>query len=259
MLSVALCGASAIYAADVTNPFYVPAEGKFLSDTSATYQNNYHGWMETVLGTETISYGVAKGASFSVKVADTWFLDPKGFSSHEKYDNPGFGISAKYNVVDDATKVQVEAGYEQGFFNGLDNDFTPSFAWTGRHHAKNIYGTVKAGYDMGNGFLPYASLTVNKVIGKYNQDPVYTGRVALAKVFNQQFTGDAGLALVYDRNKLLGTEKRSKAYVADASVNYLFNESTSVGLKAEYVINQTPRWMLGADCYTIGVNFKIAF
>ena len=251
MLSVALCGASAIYAADVTNPFYVAGEGKFLSDTSATYQNFDHGWTKSLLATETVSYGVAKGAAVAVKVADSWFFN--WGSGHEKYDNPAFGISAKYNIVDDAAKVQVEAGYEQGIFT----DETASFAIAGDHHVKNIYGTVKAGYDLGDGFLPYASLTVSKFIGKYNEDPVYTGRIALAKTFNEHFTSDAGISYIYNSEKNWAG-KRIKTWTADASVNYLFNESTSIGLKAEYLINKTPRW-LKYDAYTIGANFKIAF
>ena len=263
MLSVALCGASAIYAADVTNPFYVPAEGKFLSDTTVTYQNFEHGRAEAALATENLSYGVGKGASVGVTVADSWEFD-FGNSGSKKYDNPAVGVNVKYNILDDAAKLQVEGGYNQGFLRApFENNYTQSFAFAGVHHAKEIFGTVKAGYDLGDGFLPYASITADQIVGEYHnfsKKPVYTTRFALNKTFNEHFTGDVGASYVWNKNKFGGKHERS--WVADASLNYLFCENMSVGLKGEYVLDHGPKdpddWM-HYHAYTIGANLKVAF
>ena len=270
MLSVVLFGAGSVAATNVTHPFYGPEAGKFLSDSSLTYENirmgggrfilmgNRH--PEAAILSETLTYGITSDWSASVKVADTYAFN-WGATGHEKYDNPAWGVSTKYNILNDAWKVQAEAGYNQGFAHGTFMGFdVPTFTYSGDHHAKDIYGTVKAGYEAGDGFVPYASLTVSQNIGADNTDPSFITRVAAYKDLGNSFTVDGGLSYQWDSAKAWGW-KHFRAWVADAGVNYLFCDNMSVGVKGSYLIKTNVDnlgWPVD-DAYTLGVNFKVAF
>ena len=276
MLSVVLFGAGSVAATNVTHPFYGPEAGKFLSDSSLTYENirmgggrffligNRH--PEAAILSETLTYGITSDWSASVKVADTYAFNWGG-EGHEKYDNPAWGVSTKYNILNDAWKVQAEVGYNQGFAHGalLGQDIT-TFSYSGAHHAKDIFGTIKAGYDAGDGFVPYASLTASQNVGADNKDPSYVARFAAYKDIGNNFSVDGGLSYQWDSAKIgnarQGFSKHFKAWVADAGVNYLFCDNMSVGVKGSYLIktNMDSDFDWGIDdAYTLGVNLKVAF
>ena len=117
LFAVALLASSSAFAMDVSNPFYVPMKGDFLSETSAAYLNAEHGKGEAALLAETLSYGVTRNFSVNATAEDMWLFDIKGVTGHDRYDNPAWGVGMKYNLVDCCKtnwNVQLGADYKQG-------------------------------------------------------------------------------------------------------------------------------------------------
>ncbi len=243
MLSVGVCIATSVSAASITDPFYVPEEGKFFSDTTVVYQDLED--TDNAAVTETLSYGVAKNVAINVTLSDQWNWDAD--SSSDKYINPAWGIGAKYNITNDTIKTQVFGGYLQG---GLSYNM---FSMFGEHHSKVLNAGVKVGYQLEEGFLPYASIEIIKVIGQNNADPVYAGRAALFKDFGNKVTADGGVFYLWSNEDFMGYEK---ALAIDASVDYLLRDDLSVGVKAAYILDTKPD---DVDGYTLGANLKLSF
>ncbi|MBQ7413215.1 MAG: hypothetical protein IJV07_02960 [Alphaproteobacteria bacterium] len=248
VLTATLMASSAAFAMDVSNPFYVPMKGDFLSETNIAYNNFEHGKSEDTTLAETLSYGITRNFSVNGTIADTWLFDAKGVTGHDRYDNPAWGIGLKYNLVDCCKtnwKVQLGANYDQG---GVD------------HHDKTLSAYAKAGYQMGR-FLPYVTATMEKPVGKYEEAPTWEGRAALNTAFSKKVNLDAGI--IYDWSastnairKTTGERKHASGLGLDSTLNYVFSDCMSVGLTGQYLLDTKPN---NVDAYSVGVNFKVAF
>ncbi|MDY6407520.1 MAG: hypothetical protein SPL08_02290 [Pseudomonadota bacterium] len=241
LFAVALLASSSAFAMDVSNPFYVPMKGDFLSESSIVYENFEHGADESAILTETLSYGVTRNFSVNATVEDTWLFDTKGVTGHDRYDNPAWGIGMKYNLVDCCKtnwKLQLGANYEQG---GVD------------HHDKSLSGYVKGGYQMGR-FLPYLTVAVDKPVGKYEGQPAIETRAALNTVLTKKTNLDLGINYNWDNDTFNG--KHISAWAADAGFNYVFSDCMSAGINGLYIMRTKPTDL---DGYQVGVNFKVAF
>ena len=253
LFAVALLASSSAFAMDVSNPFYVPMKGDFLSETSYTYNNWEHSEEEDATIAETLSYGVTKNFALNATVGTNWLYnewlqpDPDG---HDRYDNPFWDVGMKYNLIDCCKtnwKVQLGANYSQGEWGGH-----PLARWD-HHHNKYISGYVKAGYQMGR-FLPYLTATIEKPIGRYEGQPVIGGRAALNTVLTKKTNLDLGITYEWDNDTDWG--KHASAWVADGALNYVFSDCMSTGLTGAYLMRTKP-W--DEDAFKIGVNFKVAF
>ncbi|MDY6407521.1 MAG: hypothetical protein SPL08_02295, partial [Pseudomonadota bacterium] len=194
LFAVALLASSSAFAMDVSNPFYVPMKGDFLSETSVDYLNFEHGSEEDAILTETLSYGVTRNFSVNATIADNWLFDTTGVTGHDRYDNPAWGIGMKYNLVDCCKtnwKVQLGANYNQGFWN-------KEGYWD--HHSKEFSGYVKSGYQIGR-FLPYVTLTGYKPVGQYESDPGLDVRMALNTTLTKKVNFDFGGTYYWDGAK----------------------------------------------------------
>ena len=243
LFAVALLASSSAFAMDVSNPFYVPMKGDFLSETAISYENFEHGDDENLILSETLSYGITRNFSVNATIADEWLLDEPGVHGHDRYDNPAWGVGMKYNLVDCCKtnwKVQLGANYDQG---GVD------------HHDKGISGYAKAGYQM-NRFLPYLTVTVDKPIGRYESNPAILTRAALNTVLSQKTNLDLGIEYGWDNSTSKVPGKHVSAWTADAALNYVFSDCMSAGLSGKYLMRTKPA---DIDGYQVGVNFKVAF
>lgn len=261
LTSVLLAGSSA-FAMDVTNPFYIPVKGDFLSETSAVYTNLQHGYREKATFAETVSYGITNKLSVNGTLADDWSFDNwqnngrKRLSGHDKYDNPAWGVGLKYNLVDCCKsnwKTQVGANYDQGGMN---------------HHTKGLSAFIKAGYQLDK-VLPYATVEVKKPVGKYEGGPVWRGRVAAYAPLAEKVRLDAGVSYEWDSDtdgrhgRVVANRGHDSYWTADAALNYVFSDCMSAGLTGSYIlqsrVNNGPKGKTNVDGYTVGVNFKVAF
>ena len=254
--AVLMAGSSA-FAMDVTNPFYVPMKGDFLSETSTVYTNLQHGLLEQAVATETLSYGVTRNLAIGATLADTWVFDRGDMTGHEKYDNPAWGVGFKYNWLDCCKtkwKVQVGADYKQGGVNP---------------HDKAFLAFAKAGYELDK-VLPYASIAVNKPAGKYEGGPIWQGRVAAYAPLAKKVNLDVGLDYEWNSDTdgshgrpVPATRGHNRYLFADATLSYVFSDCMAVGLTGEYVLHSHvkdgPKGKENVDGYNVGVNLKVAF
>ena len=242
LLATGLLATTSAMAMDVSNPFYVPMKGDFLSETSADYINGEHGRGEAALLAEVLSYGVTRNFSVNGTLTDTWLFDTKGITGHDRYDNPAWGVGVKYNVVDcckTGAKVQVGANYDQG---GVD------------HHEKAFSAYAKAGYQI-KSFLPYATVLMVKPVGEYEQGPIWSGRAAVDTQLTKKVNLDTGVTYTWDYSTKYDS-KHDSEWKLDATLNYVFSDCMSVGLRGSYVLDAKP---YNYDKYTVGANFKVAF
>ena len=89
LASAAVMFAGSAAAADLTNPFYLPGQGEFTSDTSVNYSRNKfkHGWGvdEQWSATEEVQYGVTD--NFAVKAAINNEFDTQGeYNNDHNFD-----------------------------------------------------------------------------------------------------------------------------------------------------------------------------
>lgn len=254
-LTAVLLAGTAASAADINNPFYMPKKGGFLSDTNIVFQNTENGSGENLVLSEGVAYGVTDKFAVTGTIADAWYLDTKGVTGHERYDNPAFDLGIKYNLIDcpkSNVKVQVGANYTQGTYSMVPSVNDAYNFW---HHAKSFSGFVKAGYEVSEGFLPYVTGTIVKPIGKSESDPVYIGRLGVYKTLTTKLSADAGVDYIWD-GATEGDGKHYREWDLDLALNYKLSDNTSIGLNGSYAVDITPG---SDDYYTVGVNFKVAF
>lgn len=241
VLAAGLLATTSAFATDVTNPFYVPMKGDFLSETEVIYQNVEHGLSESALFSETVSYGITKNLAVEAGLADLWLFDEPGVTGHDRYDNPMWQLGLKYNLVDCCKtnwKVQLGADYTQG---GVD------------HREKSLYGYAKVGYQMDK-VMPYATFGVDKDIGKYEGKPSLEGRLAAYANLTKKVSLDAGVNYEWDSASWEG--KHDSEWRLDATLSYAFTNCMAVGLTGDYTMRTKTE---DIDAYSVGVNFKVAF
>lgn len=247
VLGLTLMAGTSAFAMDVTNPFYIPMKGDFLSETALTYQNEEHGKSEALYGSETLSFGITDKLTVLGTIGDTWILDEPGVTGDDRYDNPDFSVGVKYNLIDCCKsdwKVQLGAAYTQG----KDAD----------HNDKEFSGFVKAGYVLPYDVMPYVTASVFKPIDRYESEPIYSARAALFKTWGKHITTDFGGTYTWGQytEEYDTGRKHDSEWKLDAGVNYVFSDCMSVGLTGSYVLDTKPE---NEDEYTVGVNFKVAF
>ena len=245
-LGVVLLSGTSALAMDVSNPFYIPMQGDFLSETAVVYKNLDHGNLEALYGSETLSYGVTDKLTVLGSIGDTWILDLPGVTGDNRYDNPDFAVGLKYNLLDCCKtnwKVQLGASYAQG----QEAD----------HNDKEFSGYAKVGYVF-NDIMPYVTATVVKPIDRVESEPEYSARLALYKTWTKNITTDFGGTYTWGQHtdEYDTGRKHDSEWELDAGVNYVFSDCMSVGLTGSYVLDAKPE---NYDAYTIGMNFKVAF
>jgi hypothetical protein len=243
---VLLSGTSAL-AMDVSNPFYIPMKGDFLSETVLSYENGNHGNYEALYGLEELSYGITDKLTVSGSISDVWLLDQPGTTGHDRYDNPNWKVGLKYNLVDCCKtnwKVQLGADFAQAY-----NEI---------HNYKEVSGYGKIGYVFEKETMPYVTAGVIKPVGQYESEPIYTARAALYKKWGKHIATDIGAIYTWGQHtdEYATGSKHSSDWVLDAEIDYVFSDCMSVGLGGAYVLDARPE---NYDYYTVGVNFKVAF
>ncbi len=264
-LTAALLASSAVFAADVTHPFYQPEKGGFLSDTSVMYQNFNHGakYDETVtqglLASETLTYGITRKLAVTGTLANIWDLQGR-VKKHDNIVNPAWSVGVKYNLIDcekSNLKVQVGADYTQGTLSW--NPMLSSGLFFD-HQQKEFSGYAKIGYQATEAFIPYVEGSIIKPVGKNEEDPYYTARAAGYATLSDLISVDAGLDYVWGSAKHYGSG-HAKVFGVDTAVNFKLTDTLSLAVKGAYVFDMK----LGGedvndkDYYTVGMNLKVAF
>ena len=101
LASAAVMFTSSAFAADITNPFFLPTQGKFLSDTSVEFSRykSDNGVAEDVdknlYANETLSYGLTDNLALVGSIGNTF-----DYNKDDRYNNDhnfDYMLGVKYN------------------------------------------------------------------------------------------------------------------------------------------------------------------
>ena len=253
LASAAVMFAGSAMAADLTNPFYTPNEGAFTSDTAVahnrvSYKHGVAADKQTVLG-EKLTYGVTD--QLAVWGAVTNYFD----TNHEFNNDHNFeyNVGTSYNMRNGNVLAQVDAEYTTA--NPKDFYGHKNFkARTGHSDrwVKILDGTVKLGYDMGEGLTPYVAYNL---LGNVDVADRYLDQSVKAGV--HKYDGDWAVDAVvrYDFNT---DGKNSNKWFAEAAVGYYVRDNVALGMFGDYFLAGNGSDEIRYD-YTAGAHVKVLF
>lgn len=241
---------AAASAADITNPFYIPAK-TVMSDTSFNYEHNIvkvNGDKEKSYeksAGEKLTFGFNDAFAVNASVKRIWERDA-GEADHDNNNVTGIGLTWK--PVD-----------TQSFKMSVNADFA-TFS------ATKIYsGDVMFGYLPSNNVMLLAQLGYNetreKENGNYENDRTPSVMVG---AYAKQGAVNAFAGVKYDHEK--AKEDITDLYNLTASVGYQFNDKAALELNSTYLLHVSYKYKpapaavdVKADRYTIGANIKFVF
>lgn len=258
LASAAVMFAGSAMAADLTNPFYLPGQGEFTSDTKVDYRRaefDHHDFKgDAWRAAEEVAYGVSDNlAVFGVIGND---FDSEGYFNNDH--NFDYELGAAYNMKSGNLLSQVKASYYTIDPKDYLGHHTP-YRWQ-----KYINGEVKLGYDMGDGLVPYVSYGFQGQVDQADR-AFYQSAFAGVHKYAGDWAVDAGVR--YDFNT---DGKNANAWYAQAEVDYYPVENLALGVYGDYYIagnnvdarpysyavDDLPKF--DSD-YTVGVRAKVNF
>lgn len=258
LASAAVMFAGSAMAADLTNPFYLPGQGKFTSDTKVDYRRTEFDHSNVKLdawrASEEVTYGITDNfAVFGTLGND---FDTEGYYNNDH--NFDYEVGAAYNVSKDNVLAQVKASYYT--FN--PKDYLGHRGVDARWQ-KYFNGEVKLGYDMGEGLVPYVSYGFEGQVDQADRAFYQTASAGVHK-YAGKWAVDGSFR--YDFNT---DGKNANAWYAQAEVDYYPCDNLALGVYGNYYLsgneaNVRPLSYAGDlnkldTDYTVGVRAKVEF
>lgn len=250
---IALAVAGSAAAADITNPFYLPAKGQVGSITSADYTRSQYKdkfWnSEKSYNTnvsEELQYGLSDNLAVYASVGNI-FAKVKDalLNETDKEDrNINWEGGFAWNILSQAFKLQALLGYGQ--------DPSVNAFMDGMGEYKYLVGAVKTGYQFKK-MLPYVEVTEELPIGQKKgvDKPVYTAKVGLYQGKCEVWALDTGIRYLHDEN----TDVEGTAYVAEVEGSYYLTKKVAVGLYGTYALKG--RAKVDADIHSKSVGARL--
>lgn len=248
-------------AADITNPFYLPAKGQIGSITSVgyargQYKSDWDGADKTYNTnlSEELQYGltdnlavVAKiGNIFTKAKATVWDRDTNTlFGETDKEDkNINWEGGLAWNILNQAFKLQAKLVYGQ--------DPSVNRFGEGLGEYKYVAGTIKTGYQFKK-MLPYIELGEELPIGqkKGADKPTYTAKAGLYQGKCEVWALDTGIRYIHDEN----TDTEGTAYNAEAEASYYLTKKVAVGVYGSYTLKGKAK--VDADVHNKSVGARL--
>ena len=261
LASAAVMFTSSAFAADITNPFFLPTQGKFLSDTSVEFsrvkwEGEYGGASKDLYAREQLAFGITDNLAVFGAIGNTFDYD-KGVDGAETLNNDhnfDYELGVAYNHNFGKVLTQVGASYytydPQSFYGqnwGVDDEDGDD-RWE-----KQINAHVMLGYAMDCGLTPYTSFSVNADIDEDNNEQRYSWFVGAHKKW-EKVAVDGGFRYEFGDDEWEGNNEN--LYV-QASANYFVKENFTLGVYGDY--NLMPEDKDTKYDYTVGLNAKVLF
>lgn len=257
LASAAVMFAAPAMAADLTNPFYLPGQGEFTSDTKVEYSRtklkDFNLKADAWRASEEVAYGIDDNLSIFGTLGNQ-FDTEKYYNNDHNFD---YEIGAAYNMQFDNVLAQVKGSYytfnPKSFYGHHDVDYR----WQ-----KYINGEVKLGYDMGNGLVPYMSYLFEGQIDEADRAFNQSAFVGVHK-YAGNWAVDGGIR--YDFNT---DGKNTNMVYAQAEVDYYPVENVALGIYGDYYLAGSTYNEKGTNLagfakidrdYTTGVRAKVQF
>ena len=268
LASAAVMFTTSAMAVDITNPFYLPTKGKFLSDTKIE-MNRFkadNGTDESVekgaYAHEELTYGITDNFAVVAGIGNTFDYDKSAeindysFNTNHNFD---YSLGVKYNYTNG--KLLTQAGVTYNTFNmksWVGKSWTDPE--TNERWVKSLEGYARVGYDMGC-MTPYTEITAKGELDRDANEQEYSWKLGVYKKWNK-VAADAGVRYTFDETEDEGNGHNERVDL-ELAVNYLVNDNFSVGAYAEYYLGgnyeeEISRKDIEYD-RTIGLNAKVLF
>ena len=258
LASAAVMFTSSAFAADITNPFFLPTQGKFLSDTKVQFsrekmEGTSEGTGREIYAREQLAFGVTDNLAVFGAIGNTFdYGENNDMNNDHNFD---YELGVKYNHNFGKVLTQVGASYwtydPQSWYGQNYSDDEMGDRWE-----KEINAHVMLGYAMDCGFTPYTSFSVNADIDRDNNEQRYTWFVGAHKKW-EKVAVDGGFRYEfgdeYDGN---GDDHNEDLYVQLAA-DYFIKDNFTVGVYGDY--NLLPEDKDVKYDYTVGLNAKVLF
>ncbi len=259
LASAAVMFTSSAFAADITNPFFLPTTGKVLSDTSIEMSRAkaddgvFEDVDKNLVARETLTVGLTDNLAVFGSLTNN-------FDVNEEYNNDhnfDYELGVKYNHNFGRVLTQAGLSYwtmDPQSFYGQNYMGDNSGRWV-----KVINASVKVGYDMGCDFTPYTSFSMQGEIDNADRSQAYSWFVGAHKMYNKVAV-DAGLRYDfgdYSKYDLSNDDGHAEDLYLQLAADYYVRDNMTVGLYGEY--NVLPEDKDTDYDYTVGLSAKVLF
>lgn len=272
LASAAVMFTTSAMAVDITNPFYLPAKGKFLSDTKIqmnrgkTDNGVTENEAKTSYAREELAYGVSDNFAVVLGIGNTFDYNRKEADNKSFYNNDhnfDYSIGVKYNYVNGKLLTQAGVTYRtadaETFTSNYYEDTETNERWL-----KALDGYVRVGYDMGC-ITPYTEFTAWGELDRDANEQEYSWKLGVHKKWNK-VAADAGVRYTFNETEDKGGTAQNghnERVDLELAVDYLVNDNFSIGAYAEYYLGgdykeEIDRKDIEYD-RTIGLNAKVLF
>ena len=262
LASAAVMFTSSAFAADITNPFFLPTQGKFLSDTSVEFFRSKtddgvtEGVNKDIYANETLTFGLTDNLAIVGSIGNTFdYDDDDNLNNDHNFD---YMLGVKYNHNFGKVLTQVGVSYwtmdpRSWYGTSGEGDEYDTNRWE-----KELGGYVQLGYDMGC-FTPYTYFSIDSNIDKSNREQTYTWFIGAHKMFDKVAL-DAGFRYnfgSYEAGDDTG-DNHEESWFVEASADYYVKDNFTLGLYGDYYLGGTGHSDNEYN-YTIGLSAKVLF
>ncbi|MBP5215858.1 MAG: hypothetical protein J6039_04810 [Alphaproteobacteria bacterium] len=243
--------ASAAQAKDFTGSLFLPSKGEVLSNTTVDLSRakikHFHGWAEKdFTAGEELTVGVTDNFSIYGSIDNAFNYPHITNRDYNNEHNFSYEIGGKYNFNYGRWLSQLGLGYMT---------WQPR-SWYGKHKATNRWlkylgAEAQIGYDMCNGFVPYASFSAVSPIGYRPQgrEIDYSAKLGAHQSFDKVAL-DAGIRYDFETHG-----DNTNEWYAEAEANYFVTPKVAVGLHGDLFLAGNT-WKYDR---TIGAQLKVLF
>ena len=241
-------------AKDFTGSLFLPAKGELLSNTSIEHsrlKDKYTGIDKTLVAGEELTYGVTDNLSIFGAIVNAF--DGGEFSNQKYFNNDhnfAYEVGAKYNHNFGKVLTQVGLGYR----TWQPETWYGHRAWGDSDWSKMIEAEVQVGYDMGNGWVPYAMFTADTVVDEHHRPIDYSAFVGVHKTFDK-FAVDTGVRYDHDKN----WDDDYNQYFWQLEADYFLTDNVALGIHGDYFLGGDDTIWKTKYEYTIGAQLKVLF
>ena len=260
LASAAVMFTSSAFAADITNPFFLPTQGKFLSDTKVEFsrtkmEGTSKGTGREIYAREQLAFGITDNLAVFGAIGNTFDYGENNDMNNDHNFDYELGVKYNHNFGKVLTQVGVSYWtYDPQSWYGQDEGVDTADGddrWE-----KQINAHVMLGYAMDCGLTPYTSFSVNADIDEDNNEQRYSWFVGAHKKW-EKVAVDGGFRYEFgDEEEDFGDAHNEDLYVQLAA-DYFIKDNFTVGVYGDY--NLLPEDKDVKYDYTVGLNAKVLF
>ena len=255
LLTAVLSLVGTAFAADITNPFYLPNKGQVVSTTSGgfnlmQYKNsNENVKLYNTTLQEQLQLGMSNNFTLWGYIGNTFnkskYISELLSFSNKQDENLNWGAGLTWNIWDKTLKVQAFLGYNQDKLYNADGEF------------KYLSGKIKFGYQLKT-MLPYVEISEELPIAQVKNNgidkPVYSAKIGLYQGELESWGLDTGLRAIHNENEI-----KSTIYDAQAEASYYLTKNTAISIYGTYTLTGKAKNRTDIYSKSVGLRLRLLF